>query len=64
MQAGHDTSGMYLLKPDGSERPFQAWCEHDLDNGGWTIIQRRKDGSVNFFRNWESYKVKRSSAAE
>ncbi|KAI4889768.1 hypothetical protein NFI96_015758 [Prochilodus magdalenae] len=56
MQAGHDTSGMYLLKPDGSERPFQAWCEHDLDNGGWTIIQRRKDGSVNFFRNWESYK--------
>ncbi|KAL6491136.1 hypothetical protein MHYP_G00014810 [Metynnis hypsauchen] len=56
IQAGHDTSGMYLLKPDETERPFQAWCEHDLDNGGWTIIQRRKDGSVNFFRNWESYK--------
>ncbi|KAG9274658.1 angiopoietin-related protein 1-like [Astyanax mexicanus] len=56
MQAGHATSGMYLLKADGSERPFQAWCEHDLDNGGWTIIQRRKDGSVNFFRNWDSYK--------
>ncbi|KAG7330569.1 hypothetical protein KOW79_006791 [Hemibagrus wyckioides] len=56
MQAGHATSGMYLLKPDGSDKLMQAWCEQDVDNGGWTIIQRRKDGSVNFFRNWESYK--------
>ncbi|XP_028832543.1 angiopoietin-related protein 1-like [Denticeps clupeoides] len=55
MQAGHTTSGMFLLKPDGGERPLQAWCEHELDNGGWTVIHRRKDGSVNFFRNWESY---------
>lgn len=57
MQAGHSTSGMYVLKPDGSEQPMLAWCEHDMDNGGWTVIQRRKDGSVNFFRNWDSYKV-------
>ncbi|KAG5285432.1 hypothetical protein AALO_G00003300 [Alosa alosa] len=56
MQAGHSTSGMFVLKPDGSEQAVQAWCEHDVDNGGWTVIQRRKDGSVNFFRNWDSYK--------
>ncbi|KAA0718451.1 Angiopoietin-related protein 1 [Triplophysa tibetana] len=56
MLAGHATSGIYLLKPDGSEMPVQAWCEHDVDRGGWTVIQRRKDGSVNFFRNWDSYK--------
>ncbi|XP_016386090.1 angiopoietin-related protein 1b isoform X1 [Sinocyclocheilus rhinocerous] len=56
MQAGHSTSGTYLLKPDGTETPVQAWCEHDVDRGGWTLIQRRKDGSVNFFRNWDSYK--------
>ncbi|KAJ8279015.1 hypothetical protein COCON_G00060810 [Conger conger] len=55
-QAGYSTSGMYLLKVDGSERLIQAWCEHGLDNGGWTVFQRRKDGSVNFFRNWENYK--------
>lgn len=48
---------MYLLKTDGSEQLIQAWCEHGLDNGGWTVLQRRKDGSVNFFRNWENYKV-------
>lgn len=56
-QAGHSTSGMYLLKTDGSDQLIQAWCDHGLDNGGWTVLQRRKDGSVNFFRNWENYKV-------
>uniref|UniRef100_A0A8C2Z3J5 Angiopoietin-like 1b n=1 Tax=Cyclopterus lumpus TaxID=8103 RepID=A0A8C2Z3J5_CYCLU len=55
-EAGHSTSGMYLIRPDEAERPVQAWCEQDIDNGGWTVIQSRRDGSVNFFRNWDSYK--------
>lgn len=56
-EAGHSTSGMYLIKPDEADRPVQVWCEQDIDNGGWTVLQTRKDGSVNFFRNWENYKV-------
>ena len=24
--------------------------------GGWTVIQRRVDGTTNFFRNWQAYK--------
>ena len=48
---------MYLLKPDEAERPMQVWCEQGLDNGGWTVIQSRRDGSINFFRNWDNYKV-------
>uniref|UniRef100_A0A667ZD94 Angiopoietin-like 1b n=1 Tax=Myripristis murdjan TaxID=586833 RepID=A0A667ZD94_9TELE len=55
-EAGHSTSGMYLIRPDDSERPMQVWCEQGIDNGGWTVIQSRRDGSVNFFRNWDSYK--------
>lgn len=56
-EAGHSTSGMYLIRPDEAERPVQVWCEQDIDNGGWTVIQSRRDGSVNFFRNWDNYKV-------
>ncbi|XP_039590447.1 angiopoietin-related protein 1a [Polypterus senegalus] len=54
--AGYAASGIYLVKPENSNSVMQVWCEHGLDNGGWTVIQRRMDGSVNFFRNWENYK--------
>ncbi|KAL7742365.1 hypothetical protein ACLKA6_019001 [Drosophila palustris] len=31
-------------------------CDAQTHNGGWTIILRRMDGSVNFYRNWTEYK--------
>ncbi|TNN34502.1 Angiopoietin-related protein 2 [Liparis tanakae] len=56
LEAGHGTDGMYLLKPDGGNQLMQVWCDQTHDPGGWTVIQRRQDGAVNFFRNWETYK--------
>lgn len=49
---------MYLVKPENANRLMQVWCDQRHDPGGWTVIQRRVDGSVNFFRNWETYKVR------
>lgn len=36
--------------------PFLAPCESRHNGIGWTVIQRRLDGSVNFNRNWNDYK--------
>lgn len=46
---------MYWIYPDEQE-PFQVLCDMTTNGGGWTIFQRRMDGSVDFFVDWESYK--------
>ncbi|XP_056871485.1 angiopoietin-related protein 2-like [Takifugu flavidus] len=57
LDSGENTSGIYLLRPQGTNRLLQAWCEQSRAQGGWTVIQKRQDGSVNFFRTWEQYKL-------
>ena len=43
---------MYTIDP-GCGKAFNVWC--DLQGGGWTVFQRRMDGSVSFNRSWDSY---------
>ena len=54
-QNGSKTDGVYWVQPD-EEEPFQVLCDMTTDGGGWTIFQRRMDGSVDFYVDWESYK--------
>ncbi|XP_071836895.1 fibrinogen-like protein A [Apostichopus japonicus] len=49
-------SGIYLIKPDGANEPFQVYCNNSIDGGGWTVFQRRLDGSVEFYRDWDEYR--------
>ncbi|XP_029014995.1 angiopoietin-related protein 6 [Betta splendens] len=56
LESGETSSGIYLLHLQAANRLLQAWCEQSRAHGGWTVIQRRQDGSVNFFRTWEQYK--------
>ncbi|CAG9770419.1 unnamed protein product [Ceutorhynchus assimilis] len=41
--------GVYLISP-GDGEPILAHCDN-----GWTTIQKRYDGSINFNRNWNEY---------
>ncbi|XP_060082485.1 angiopoietin-related protein 7-like [Ylistrum balloti] len=31
-------------------------CDIDTDGGSWTVIQRRLNGDIDFYRDWETYK--------
>lgn len=42
--------------PPPQRNSFQVFCDMEANGGGWTLIQRRENGSVNFQRNWRDYK--------
>ena len=53
--AGKSTDGIYTIKPDNMTA-FEVFCDQTTAGGGWTVFQRRLDGSVDFYRNWSDYK--------
>ncbi|PIO39109.1 hypothetical protein AB205_0114310, partial [Aquarana catesbeiana] len=55
LQQGEILSDWYTINPDG-QKPMKVLCDMDTDGGGWIVFQRRYDGSVDFFRDWNSYK--------
>ncbi|XP_077981542.1 ryncolin-1-like [Glandiceps talaboti] len=56
LQTGLSSSGSYVIQPDDDDEPIRVYCDMDTDSGGWTVFQRRMDGRLDFFRDWQSYK--------
>ena len=48
-------SGVYTIYP--TTTPAKVYCDMDTDGGKWTVIQRRVDGTLNFYRPWAQYKA-------
>ena len=54
-KSGDKISGVYKINPD-SLGEFEVFCDQKTAGGGWTVFQKRRDGSVDFFRGWNDYK--------
>ncbi|XP_038066786.1 ficolin-3-like [Patiria miniata] len=57
LEAGHVVSGIYIISPAGFGHGLRVYCDMETDGGGWIVIQRRQDGSVDFYRDWADYQV-------
>ncbi|XP_071393475.1 microfibril-associated glycoprotein 4-like [Centroberyx affinis] len=49
-------SGVYTIFPIGVTSAVEVYCDMASEGGRWTVIQRRMDGTVNFYRPWDQYK--------
>ncbi|CAG2184861.1 Angiopoietin-related protein 7,Angiopoietin-1 [Mytilus edulis] len=48
-------SGVFTIFPN-QHTSMPVFCDMDYEDGGWTIVQRRFDGSESFDRDWNTYK--------
>uniref|UniRef100_K1Q3B9 Tenascin-R n=1 Tax=Magallana gigas TaxID=29159 RepID=K1Q3B9_MAGGI len=47
--------GVYTIYPaPGTNKT--VFCDMTTDGGGWTVLQRRQDGDIDFLRKWKDYK--------
>jgi len=49
------TSGTYGITVPGVAGLVQVYCDMKTSGGGWTVFQRRIDGSGDFDRTWADY---------
>ncbi|KAI4897825.1 hypothetical protein NFI96_007262 [Prochilodus magdalenae] len=52
----HRKNGIYKVTPHPRNGTFDVFCDMESYGGGWTLIQHRMNGSVNFNRTWADYK--------
>ena len=54
-KSGERKDGVYTIKPDNMSA-LDVFCNQTTAGGGWTVFQKRQDGSVDFYLNWSDYK--------
>ncbi|XP_061164203.1 angiopoietin-4-like [Saccostrea echinata] len=52
---GSRLSGEYIIHPLYANMSIKVHCDMEEGIGGWTVIQNRFNGSVNFANDWDLY---------
>ncbi|KAL0978349.1 hypothetical protein UPYG_G00169360 [Umbra pygmaea] len=53
---GIKENGIYTIQPEPHRPALEAECDMETAGGGWTVFQRRRDGSMDFNRTWHEYR--------
>ncbi|XP_068528598.1 angiopoietin-1 isoform X1 [Anas acuta] len=56
-QSGFNKSGVYTIYINNVSDPKKVFCNMEIAGGGWTVIQHREDGSLDFQKGWKEYKM-------
>ncbi|XP_039876238.1 angiopoietin-2b [Simochromis diagramma] len=57
LRSGVKESGIYSIRLHNSTQTVKVFCDMKTRGGGWTVIQHRRNGSVDFHRGWRDYKT-------
>ncbi|XP_062605439.1 ficolin-1-like [Saccostrea cucullata] len=49
------TSSYSFFREFSNGNTIELYCDMETEGGGWIVFQKRMDGSVNFYRNWNDY---------
>ncbi|XP_028819852.1 angiopoietin-2b isoform X2 [Denticeps clupeoides] len=55
-RAGITHSGVYNLRLPNMPNSIKVFCDMTSHGGGWTVLQHRQNGSLDFHRSWTEYK--------
>ncbi|XP_072100457.1 angiopoietin-1 isoform X2 [Mobula birostris] len=55
--SGANVNGVYTIRIENTTELRKVYCDMETSGGGWTVIQRRFNGSLDFQRNWKEYKL-------
>lgn len=57
LRSGVKESGVYSIRLQNSAQDVKVFCDMKTRGGGWTVLQHRRNGSVDFNREWKDYKM-------